>query len=62
MPFNDSVILPQSWFRQAQISDGSPLIYTHSTPLECKELNTPFSIDMSPLWGEERAEKGSSNA
>ena len=35
--------------------------HTHSTPLECKGLNTPFSIDISPLWGEEPAEKGSSN-
>ena len=26
---------------------------SNSTPLECKCLNTPFSIDIPPLWGEE---------
>ena len=30
-----------------------PPIYRHSTPLECCCLNTPFSIDISPLWGEQ---------
>ena len=25
----------------------------HSTPLECSCLNTPFSIDIPPRWGEE---------
>ena len=31
--------------------------YTHSTPLECGRANTPFSIDISPLWGVEKDEK-----
>ena len=26
----------------------------HSTPLECTRVNTPFSIDIPPLWGVER--------
>ena len=29
------------------------LLIRHSTPLECKSSHTPFSIDISPRWGEE---------
>ena len=35
--------------------------YTHSTPLECRSLNMPFSIDISPLWGRESGPKTSVN-
>ena len=31
--------------------------YTHSTPLECNSLKYAPSIDIPPLWGEERDEK-----
>ena len=33
---------------------GGSTIDKHSTPLECDRVNTPFSIDISPLWGVER--------